>query len=37
MMWRRLASATAQLAGGIAAAVIFGYLAAVIFKPKEKK
>ena len=24
-------------AGGIAAAVIFGYLAAVIFKPKEKK
>ena len=24
-------------AGGIAAAVIFGYLTAVIFKPKEKK
>ena len=24
-------------AGGIAAAVIFGYLIAVIFKPKEKK
>ena len=24
-------------AGGIAAAIFFGYLAAVIFKPKEKK
>ena len=24
-------------AGGIAAAIFFGYLAAVLFKPKEKK
>ena len=26
-----------KILGGIAAAVIFGYLIAVIFKPKEKK